>query len=233
MNKKYITGLLVLAFSMLIINCNPKNPPVNIPPPPKQSETVVPHLHKVETGVDSSIEQNSKMDEKIKQQKTNVKEQQLTIEETIAYSEKLRERIKSNQAIYEIEVLNILNGLKKIQTRNLFLEKQIDEMDLIISNQSTILAKTKKDVEITYKKLIDKENETTELRSQNQFLSENLKIKSVEVEKLKENLNKEKEKTANAKVYKTWVIWIIVGIVVWIILRNLLMIYFPATKFRI
>jgi hypothetical protein len=92
---------------------------------------------------------------------------------------------------------------------------------------------TKEDASITYRKLLDKENEASELRSQNKFLANSLNIKNTEVESLKKSLEKEKIKSARATVYKNWVYGLVGGFLLWIVIKNILMIYFPMTKFRI
>jgi hypothetical protein len=206
---------------------------VAIPVAPPIRESVVPYLEKVSGGIDKSLESNTKIDSKIKEQRDTVLRQKITITETITKVERLRDKVLAEEAIKEIEVIDIISDLKIIESRNLFLEKQNSELEDIRKDQEAILQMTKTDASITYRKLMDKENEANELRSQNTFLANNLNIKNKEVETLKQKLEKEKVKSARAGVYRNWIIGLSVGFVAWLIIKNILMIYFPMTKFRI
>jgi hypothetical protein len=80
--------------------------------------------------------------------------------------------------------------------------------------------------------LKDKENEANQLREQNNFLSKNLDIKNNESEKLKQLLQKEKEVSASAKVYRN-IIWGLIAIwVALLILKNVWMSVNPAARLR-
>ena len=241
MNRKKHTilkrriGITALVIPLLLISgCAPKQtPPIAIPIAPVVTESVVPSLQKVSSGIDRGLDTNHQIDTKIKQQQNTVLEQKIVIVETIAKVERLKEKAKAKQLIEEIELIDIINDLNKIQQRNLFLEKQNTELDTIRKDQEAILKMTKEDASITYKKLMDKENEAKELRSQNTFLAKNLENKNKEVESLKKNLQKEKVRAARASVYRNWIIGIVSAFVLWTIVKNVLMMYFPLTKFRI
>lgn len=85
----------------------------------------------------------------------------------------------------------------------------------------------------TMAKLIMKESEAKELRAQAEFLAHNLDLKNKEVI----NISKQKEKLikqkADAMVYKKMFWYAVAGFLIWIIIKNILMVYFPYTKFRI
>lgn len=240
MNKKRHTifkrrlSITVLIIPLLLISgCVKDTPPVGIPKAPIVRESVVPSLKKVTDGVERSLESNTKIDSKLQEQRNTVLQQKITITETIVKVERLREKVLAEEAIKEIEVIDIINDLKTIESRNLFLEKQNGELEIIRKDQEAILKMTKEDASITYRKLIEKENEANELRSQNKFLASNLDVKNKEVESLKQKLEKEKVKSARAGVYRNWIIGLSVGFIVWLIIKNILMVYFPMTKFRI
>lgn len=218
----------------LIFGCaKTSTPPVNIPPPPPQRESVLPHLNKIHSGIDGSIKTNIQIEDQIKKQKQEVLNQRLDISEAIIQAEKLKNKIENNESVFKQDIISLIDVLKKVETRNLFLEKQNEELETKRKEQAEILRITKDDAVITYKKLIDKENEVSELRTQNGFLSSSLSKKNVEVENLKKQIEKEKVKSAKSSVYKNWVIGIVAAFVLWTILKNVLMIYFPMTKFRI
>ena len=127
----------------------------------------------------------------------------------------------AKQAITELESLNLVNEIKKVKVRNLFLENQNSEFDKLVKDQSEALKITKLSAEATELKLRNKEQEANQLRDQNTFLGKNLNSKNAEVENLKNSLTKEKQISASAKVYRN-IIWAIAG--VWLallILKNL------------
>jgi hypothetical protein len=232
--KRHLSVSSVLLAVFIIFGCAPKTtPPSIIPPPPAKIESVAPSLRKVSDGIDRTIETNTKIDTTIKQQRETVLRQKIKISETITKVEKLREKVLAEQLIKEIEVVEIINDLRTIEQRNLFLETQNGELENIRKDQAAILKMTKEDASITYRKLMDKENEANELRNQNTFLATNLTTKNQEAETLKKNLEKEKVKAAKASVYRNWIFGLVGGFVLWIIIKNVLMVYFPMTKFRI
>lgn len=231
--KNRVSTFSLVVAVMLISGCAKDTPPVAIPVSPPTKESVVPSLRKVSDGIDRSLDSNSKIDSKIRELNDTVLKQKLTISETIAKAEKIREKALAEQLIKEIELIEIITSLKTIEQRNLFLETQNSELETIRKDQEAILKMTRDDASITYKKLIDKENEATQLREQNAFLSTNLNLKNQEVETLKKDLSKEKVKSARANVYRNWIFSLVGGFVLWIIIKNVLMVYFPMTKFRI
>lgn len=231
--KKRLSITLLVIPLILISGCARTTPPVNIPPPPPMVESVKPSLERVSSGIERATDSNRKIDSKIQEQRTTVLDQKITIVETIAKVEKLREKVLADEIIKEIELIDIINDLRSIEKRNMFLEKQNSELDSMRKDQEAILKMTREDASITYRKLIEKENEARDLRIQNKFLANNLTSKNDEVENLKQLLTKEKETSAKAKVYKYWVIGLAVGFLVWTILKNVLMIYLPTTRFRI
>ena len=231
--KKRLSIISLIIPLLLISGCVKDTPPVDIPKAPIVKESVVPSLKKVSDGVERSLDSNTKIDSKLQEQRNTVLQQKITITETIVKLERIREKVLAEEAIKEIEIVDIIKDLKTIETRNLFLEKQNGELETIRKDQAAILKMTKEDASITYRKLIDKENEALELRTQNEFLSSNLASKNKEVESLKKDLSKEKVKSARANVYRNWIFGIVGGFVLWIIIKNVLMIYFPLAKFRI
>ena len=198
-----------------------------------KSESVIPHFKKVENGIDKSIQSNTKIDSKIKEQKGSILNQKIMIEETISKVEKLVERVIAHETIKEIDAIDILNSVKIIHTRNLFLETQNTELSQILSEQEGILKMTKEDASITYRKLIDKEDEVTRLRDLNKLIATNLVSKDNDIKTLQNSLQKEKINSARAGVYRNWIYGLVGSFVAWLIIKNILMIYFPLTRFRI
>jgi hypothetical protein len=232
--KRRISICSILIPIFLLFGCA-KNitPPIAIPVAPPKQESVVPYFDKIDSGIDSTIKSNIKIEDKIKEQHRELSSQQEAIIDAIAQAEKIKEVLTANTTVSEIESTDFINKLRKIEARNLFIEAQNLELEALRKEQAEILKMTKEDASITYRKLLNKEQETNTLREQNEFLSRNLVIKSNEVEQLKKALEKEKIKAAKSSVYRNWIIGIVSSFVLWIIIKNVLMIYFPMTKFRI
>jgi putative cell wall-binding protein len=147
-------------------------------------------------------------------------------------AEKIKEKAIAKQLISEIEAINLINTLTKVETRNLFLEKQTEELTKNNNIQKNLLEEARKNSKETMNKLINKENEATELRHQNKFLADNLDLKNKEVmsvSKEKEKLIKEK---ADAMVYKK-LFWYAIGIyILLLIVKNVWMSVNPTARLR-
>jgi len=225
---------ILILLSLVTLGCNPKElPNPIIPPPPKQTESVIPTVKQARVEVDETIINNVKIGDKLGENKQTVSDQKISILEALAQAEKIKEKALAKVAISELEALNLINELKKVEARNLFLEKQNDELSKLSKDQEKILKIIKETLDKTEKLVYDKEKEAYKLREQNIYLSENLTDKSEESEILKKQLQKEREVSASAKVYKHWVVGLVSSFIAWLVIKNILMIYFPLTKFRI
>jgi hypothetical protein len=232
--KRNISFLSILIPCFLIFGCaRDVTPPVAIPVAPPIRQSASPQFIKVSKGIDDTIKSNYKIEEKVKQQLQEILNQRINITETITNTEKLKNQLKDYSDISNEGPTNIIDGLRKIEARNLFLEKQNGELSSLQKEQAEILRMTKDDATITYRKLLDKEQEANDLRSQNSFLGKNLLIKNGEVQQLQKDLEKAKIDAAKAKVYKYWVWGLVGGFVLWTIIKNVLMIYMPTSRFRI
>ena len=226
-------GLFLILSVFLYFGCATKtSPPVAIPVAPKVAESALKDLSKVKEGIDTSIDSNTKIDNKVKEQLQKVLEQKLSIEDALAQAERINEKVLAKQAITEIESLNLVDEIKKVKVRNLFLETQNSEFDKLIKDQAETLKITKLGADETELKLRDKEQEANQLREQNTFLATNLNNKNNEVENLKKDLTKEKEISASAKTYRN-IIWGIAGAwLLLLIIKNVLMSINPTSRYR-
>jgi predicted RNase H-like nuclease (RuvC/YqgF family) len=232
--KKRISLFLVIFTVFYIFGCAPKQtPPAIIPPPPKQTESALPNVKKIIGDVDNTIQTNTKIGDRLDESKQAVLDQKVSIMEALSQAEKIKEKALAKQAITELEALNLINELKKVETRNLFLEKQNEQLSKLKNEQDKILNIIQKTLQETEDQIYSKEEEARLLREQNIYLSQHLQSKNQESENLKKLLQKEKEVSASAKVYKNWVIGLVSVFVAWVIIKNILMMYFPLTKFRI
>lgn len=224
---KYVLILLV----GMLMGCSQSTDPIT-PPVVKQTESVLPTLKKVDSNIDNSVQTNIKLQEKIKDQQQTVTDQKIAIAEAINDAEKLKNKILANEVITELETINMIEKLKKVEARNLFLEIQNSELSKVREDLEKLLQTLKLDSNKSLQQLQAKENETSQLREQTQYLNNIVKSRSEEVQKLKNDLTKTKVKAATAGVYRNWIIGIVSGFVLWTIIKNIIMIYSPI-KFRI
>ncbi len=224
--------LTILIVAVVFSSCDTRLQPAIIPPPPPKVESVVPTFNKVDKGIKDTLTENVKLGEKIEEQHKVVQEQKAGIEEAITQAEKIKEKTAANTQISEVEVINLIDKLHTIQSRNMFLENQNTDLTKIKDDQEKIIKDAELESSNALQKLFAKENEASSLRTQNIFLGDQLTTMNTEVAKLQTDLETEKVKSSNAGVYKHWVIGLISSFVLWTIIKNILMIYSPI-KFRI
>ena len=225
--------LFILLIPFLFVACgNKTTPPVAIPVAPPVTESAKPSLERTQKDIDGSLEDNVKIREGLEDQQKTVKEQRENISEALVQAERIKEKALAAQLISELEAMSLINELKKVESRNLFLEKQTEELVKNNENQKRLLDDARKNAKETMDKLIAKENETRELREQNKFLAKNLDLKNKEVQaatKEKEKLIKQK---ADAMVYKK-LFWYAIGIfILLLIVKNVWMSVNPAARLR-
>lgn len=213
--KRFIPALL---FGLMFASCSPDIPVE--PNSPISTPSAVENLENTQNGIESSLSENEKIKEKIERQQEIINNQKNEIDQAITRAKIIEKKAKENEKISSEEAFQLVNQLNKVRDRNMFLEIEVDKINKINKNQNEILIKTKKDAQETLKKLIAKENEAKELRSQNDYLSKNLKNTNNEILKLTKNL-------ASAKVYKNWVIGLAIAFALYFIITVVIKIYKP------
>lgn len=231
MNIKLIS---LLVPTLLVVGCGRiTTPPKIIPPSPPKTESVIPHVKKVGEGIDQTIKENIKLSEKLKEQKKIVFDQKVSITDALAQAEKMKEKAIAKEIITELEATDLVSKLKNVQDRNMFLETSNTELTTIKTDQEKILQDLKNKNLETAIKLTEQESENKTLRGQNDYYKQSLSEKNNEAETLKSDLAKEKVKSSRNAVYRNWIIGLVVGWLLWTVAKNVLMVYFPATRFRI
>jgi uncharacterized phage infection (PIP) family protein YhgE len=230
-SKSYTLSMILISFGFF--GCaNVENPPVAIPVPPQKVESVIPKIKDVGSKLEKGFDSNKEIGNKIIESKEAIKNQGLLIGEALDSAEKIRAKTATKTQVEEVEIVNLIDQLKRVKDRNLFLELQNDQLNKLKTDQEKILYDVKKSLDDALDLLKDKENEANQLREQNNFLSKNLDIKNNESEKLKQLLQKEKEVSASAKVYRN-IIWGLIAIwVALLILKNVWMSVNPAARLR-
>jgi hypothetical protein len=237
MNTKNYTPSKILFLIILPIifltGCYPKDDitPI-IPPTPKQTESALPNIKKSKVDIDNTISNNDKVANEIENSKQGIIDQKISILEALAQAEKIKEKALSKLAITELDAINLINELKKVQSRNMFLEQKNLELSNLTTNQEKILAVIKNTLDKTEEQIIAKEQETHQLREQFIYLKQIYESKSNELDNVKKELQKEKQVSASAKTYRN-IIWMIAGVwLLLLIIKNVLMSINPTARFR-
>ena len=200
--------ILIPLLGLFIVSCTPKISV--IPKAPIVSESALKDLKRTQSGIDDSLDDNKKIKEKLKTQEKTIYSQKMEIEEALVQAEKIKEKVKKLEQVTNEDTYMLVEQLKKVHTRNLFLESETKDLVKTNENQLKILEDTKKDAQKTFEKLVKAESELGELRNQNANLIGNLEKRNDEVLKLNGKL-------ATASVYKNWIIGVVVFIIILII----------------
>jgi DNA repair exonuclease SbcCD ATPase subunit len=200
--------ILIPLLGLFIVSCAPKISV--IPKAPIVSESALKDLKRTQSGIDDSLDDNKKIKEKLKTQEKTIYSQKMEIEEALVQAEKIKEKVKKLEQVTNEDTYMLVEQLKKVHTRNLFLESETKDLVKTNENQLKILEDTKKDAQKTFEKLVKAESELRELRNQNVHLIGNLEKRNDEVLKLNGKL-------ATASVYKNWIIGVVVFIIILII----------------
>lgn len=205
--------ILIPLLGLFMVSCSPKIP--IIPKAPIVSESALADLKKTQTGIDDSLDDNKKIKEKLKTQEKTIYSQKMEIEEALVQAEKIKEKVKKLEQVTNEDTYMLVEQLKKVHTRNLFLETATKDLVKTNENQLKILEDAKKDAQKTLEKLVKAESELGELRNQNAHLAGNLEKQNDEVLKLSADL-------ATASVYKNWIIGVAIFIIILIIVYVIL-----------
>ena len=226
--------LFLIAALFLFAGCvKNTTPPVGIPKAVVVQESAKPSHEKTQKFIDASIEESIKIKEGVKNHKIALENQGKNISVAIEKGEKIRNKVLSGEVIESSEVHFLLNELRIIQLKNIVLQDDANNLLKTIESQKQLLGGANLTAKETMAKLILKEAEAKEIRAQAEFLAHNLDLKNKEViaaSKEKEKLIKQK---ADAMVYKKMFWYAIAAFLGWIVVKNILMVYFPYTKFRI
>lgn len=229
--KKYF----LLMGSLLMFSCSTTvvPPSKNIPTPPVQTESVKPSLQKVEDGVNQSIIQTTKVDEKVKLQAQTINNQKTVIENALAEAKKLEAKLKAKETVSEAEIASLSQKIELIKKENEKLLENNGSLTETVRYLQKVLEATRQDSRITSNKLNQTEKELDILRDQNKTISSDLAARNIDVEKMQKQVLKSEKESAAAKVWRNACYFIGGIFILWTIVKNVLMMYFPNTRFRI
>lgn len=209
-------------FLVILIGCAPTPSTVL----PIKTPSAMPTIAHMGVGVNTTIDNNNKIGEKLKDQQNTIRDQRQMISDTLAQADILKKKIEDNKAITKMEMDKLIDNFKKVEARNLFIESQ--NMSLITdkNNQASVLAGLQEDLSTTRQQVSNKEQEAENLRNGADTIAR-------ENSKLKKDLASAEVEAAKSGVYKHWIWGLIGAFVLYTIIKNVLMVYFPLTKFRI
>ena len=219
--KNYI---LVMLGCIFLVGCA-TTPSTIIPPAPQMVESALPEIKNVSNNVNSGIVTNTNAGVKLAEQSQTIKDQMEDIDTAIALANDLKHKLDAKTLI-ETDVTNLITELTKVKTRNMFLELQNNDLSKLKTQQELNLENMKVSLAKAEGLIMGKDTEANELRTQNEYLSKNLALKNKENEQLI-------KVSASAKVYEHWIWGLVGGFILYTILKNVLMVYFPMLKFRV
>lgn len=230
--KAYLNLVSVVVCSVFLAGCGHQTPPP-IPKAIPVVESVVPRFVEVDRGIEKSLSENARLADKVKENQKIVQDQKLQIKEVLAKAEKIKLQSEASELISKIDAANLVDQLKKVAERNEFLEGNVNELLKLVTNQELTLKTTKTKSTETLEKLLAKESEANALRSMVEAQRINLEIQNDTIKDLTKDLDKKQVEAAKAGVYKNWVIGLVSAFIAWLVIKNILMIWFPQIKFRI
>ncbi len=219
----------------LIASCAPTvvPPSPSIPTPVTETQSVKPTIANIQGGVDKVVEANSELKATTKEQSQVILSQKVKIAEAIAQSKRIEDKAKAKELISEIEALELTTNLQEVSKENEKLEIKNVEFGKSVARQGEELYILRMEARQAAQEIDAKENETSALRRDNDLIIKDLTARNKDVEKMQKQVIKSETAAAKANVYKHWIWGIVGGFVLWTIIKNVLMVYLPTTKFRI
>lgn len=215
----FVRYLFSIFIGLFLLSCsNDQVPSDNITlPPVVKEESVSPTIKKAK-GNSEELEKVA-----IAQDKT-IQKQKEALARAEAIAAKIRSQIESGELVdkkdldsLETELEIIKSDNSNLKNQNLEFQHKIKELEQLLDDAND--------------KSIKKDKEVEGLESQVTFYKN--KSDSLVLEKndaIKER-DKAKEEAANAKVYKSWVLWLVGGFVAYLLLKNIVASIFPQAQF--
>lgn len=207
-------------------------PPSDIPTNPTVTESARPDIQKTQNNIDKGINENTQQQGKVDETVAELIKQKIEISEALSQAEKIKEKALAKIAITELEAINLVNQVKKVEARNLFLETKVNELDGLTKQQAKTLTDAKKSATDALKKADDKEQEAKEAQEKLSQVKASLDKKNKEVVAIQNQKEKLIKQKADAMVYKK-LFWYAIGIYVFLlIVKNVWMSVNPTARLR-
>lgn len=218
MKLKHI--LLFLA-SISLIGCasHTVSTDVSIPKAPPVVEKVSPVISKIS-------DSNRTLEIKIKEQSKTISDQNHDIADALKRAEDIKKQLEDQKQVKVEDANDLVANLKIVHTRNLFLETQNSSLEQTNKDQAVI-------IENGIKVAAEKDAEVSTLRQQSDQKDQIINKQKEDIKKLTQERDKAEKQAASAKVYRNWIWGLVGGFILWTIIKNILMVYLPSTKFRI
>jgi chromosome segregation ATPase len=194
--KKF--ALLIGTFLMFSCGTDVVPASKSIPTAPVKTESVKPSLEKVKDGIGKAVTENSKVSEKLNNQKSTISNQKDVIEVALKEAKAIEEKLKLKQAITEAEIISLQNKIEQIKKENAKLLEANAGMSENVRYLMDVLNATRKDANITSGKLDATEGELAVLRDQNKTISNDLDARNKDVEVMQKQVLKSVASEAKA-----------------------------------
>jgi chromosome segregation ATPase len=185
-----------------------------------KTESVRPDIVVTKENITLALEENKQLKRELDRSETIIKDQVMDIDKALDSSSKMLNDIKKDIAIKENEMVSLIQNINNVKKNNAQLSQQNAILLFDLKSQESSLSAAQENIRKAEDKAIAKENEADDLRvnleeemKKNIYLDESNK-------KLKEFADKNAIKAANAGVYKSWVLYIVGGFILYIILKN-------------
>lgn len=210
---------------MIVVLTGCPQPPKAIPVNPSTVDRVAPKVERIHSTTKEIGVNHKSAEEKLKIQESDLAEQKKAIVDTRLKVEDLAKKLPDDSPLKK-DADALVTSLKKLEDRNTLLEKRNGELVILNDSQKKLLEKLEKEINDLKTNAILKDNEVSELRKQSDQYSK-------KVTDLEKDLSKAKVSAAKAGVYRNWILGIVSAFVLWTIVKNVLMIYLPTTRFRL
>jgi chromosome segregation ATPase len=224
--------VLLLVLPILATSCTKRPVTPIAPPPPKEVGSALPSVRDGNDGVDRSINENTKLKAELDRAYQDIHMQKVEIDKALDRIKELKIKI-DNKNLDAVDVADIVAILERVKQRNVLLEQSNLKLDQINKNQGNILAEVKLALDNAEKLIIEKDNEATTLREQNNYYRSVMSKQQDEIADLNKDLDKTNAKLAKASVYRNWVIGLVTAIILWFVIKKALMIYAPGIGGRL
>lgn len=215
--------ICLLPLLMFLTGC--PYPPRAIPVDPSKIEDVSPKVVQVHSTTKKVGVNNKTSEGKLKDQDVDLAEQKKAIVDTRLKVEELVQKLPVDSPLKK-DAENLVTSLKKLEETNTTLEKRNGELVILNKDQKKLLEQLEEEINNLKDTAKLKDNEVAQLRNQSaQYANK--------VAGLEKDLSKSKVSAAKAGVYRNWIFGIVGAFVLWTIVKNILMVYLPTTKFRL
>jgi hypothetical protein len=210
---------MMIATPLTVTSCSnqlkPPTPIVKVVNPTVQPD--------VRPALNAIVAVNDALQSTVNEQQNTINEQRTSIQQAIETYDELKAKL-ADQKPLEVLTTKLSEQLRVVQTRNMFMETQNVTLKKSLEEQEKL-------TDEAIEKALKKDEESREW--QRVIVTKDDLLARIVVER--DSAIKQREhfqvEASKASVYKRWVIGLACGFIGWLIIKNILMVYFPASRF--